>query len=466
LPHCNIHAAISADVLHHLYQGMLMHLIDWLTSLIGAAELNARLKRLPAMHGIRHFANGISGLTQVSGPEQKQMVRQLLGCVVGTISPHALRATRSLFDFIFIAQYISHSDDTLQYLDNALAEFHMNKQVFIDEMPHFNIPKLHMLFYYVPGICAVGTTDNTNTEVPERLHIDNAKRAYDATNKKHDYVKQMTRWLKRYEKVVLLDVHIRWYANELPPPPRIRSRQTTVLPPGPKLSKFPHVKSIAFGRLAADYHAPQFLHALQMLIAISRCSTEHQRISARRRNHDHLPIPFNWVEIWHHATFVVPNVQVDGAPCLVLSPVANPSGGRDRSGRFDTVLVDVAGADDTGIEGLGIACVRAFFRIPEQFTAVMFTNHGVSPPGHLAFVEWYTPPSSKGRDHQMYTVTQKRGRPKVEIIEVSKIQRNCQLFPIFGNKADRSWSSTNVLDRCERFLVNNFQDQHAYQTLW
>lgn len=133
LPHCNIHAAISADVLHQLYQGMLMHLIDWLTSLVGAAELDARLKRLPETHGIRYFAHGISGLTQVSGPERKQMVKQLLGCAIGKMSARAIRATRSLFDFIFMAQYISHSDDTLQYLDEALAGFHRDKQIFIDE---------------------------------------------------------------------------------------------------------------------------------------------------------------------------------------------------------------------------------------------------------------------------------------------------------------------------------------------
>ncbi|EIN13305.1 hypothetical protein PUNSTDRAFT_59004 [Punctularia strigosozonata HHB-11173 SS5] len=470
LPHCNIHSAISADVLHQLYQGMLMHLIEWLTALIGASELDARLRRLPETHGVRHFANGISGLAQVSGPERKQMVKQLLGCAVGAISPRALRATRCLFDFIFIAQYISHSDETLQYLDEALAGFHADKQVFIDEcaraVPNFNIPKLHMLSHYVDGIRAVGTTDNTNTETSERLHIDNAKRAYDATNKKQDYVEQMTRWLERYEKLALRDVHIRWYTNTLPPPPRTRSRRMKILPCGPTLSKFPHVTAVSFTSIASNYHAPRFLDALRAFIAISRCSTERERAAARRRNHDNLEVPFNWVDVWHRATFVISNIQIDGAPDFVTTPVANPFGGRDRSGRFDTVLVDVADADDTGIEGLGVARVRVFFKVPEQFSKAMFTDYGVSSPGHLAFVEWYTPPSSKNRHHQMYSVTRKRGQPKVGIIEVCKIRRNCQLFPMFGEKADKSWSSTNVLDRCEKFLVNNFQDQHAYQSLW
>lgn len=143
LPHCNIHSAISADILHQLYQGMLMHLIEWLTALIGAAELDARLKRLPETHGVRHFVNGISGLSQVSGPERKEMIKQLLGCAVGKISPRALRATRSLFDFIFISQYLSHSDDTLRYLDDALAAFHRDKQVFIDESARTGLCSSH-----------------------------------------------------------------------------------------------------------------------------------------------------------------------------------------------------------------------------------------------------------------------------------------------------------------------------------
>ena len=42
--------------------------------------------------------------------------------------------------------------------------------------------------------------DGFNTESPEQLHIDYAKKGYWASNKK-DYVQQMTVWLERQEAV-------------------------------------------------------------------------------------------------------------------------------------------------------------------------------------------------------------------------------------------------------------------------
>lgn len=323
-----------------------------------------------------------------------------------------------------------------------------------------------MLSHYPSDVRALGTTDNTNTESSERLHIDNAKRAYDASNKKQDYIEQMTRWIERYEKIALLDVHVRWSTHQLPPPPRTRSRRAKTMIPGPTFSKSPNVASLAIDAISAKYHAPLFVGALRKFIATSRCATDRERAAVRRRNHDDIAIPFNWVEIWHRCTFTVSNVQVDDAPGFVTTPIANPTGGRSGTGRFDTVLVDVGDADDSGISGLRVARVRVFFRIPKRFDVTMFAEHGITPPEHLAYVEWFTAPTSKNRDHLMYTVTRKHGQPEAEIIDVRSIRRNCQLVPFFGERVDRSWTSDNVLDTCEKFLVNNFQDQHTYQTLW
>jgi hypothetical protein len=42
------------------------------------------------------------------------------------------------------------------------------------------------------------------------------------------------------------------------------------------------------------------------------------------------------------------------------------------------------------------------------------------------------------------------------VIEVGSMFRTCQLAPRFGRRANRAWTSNNVLDRCEHFLINNF----------
>ena len=131
----DIHLAITPDILHQLYQGVVKHLNGWLRKLIGDAELDARFKRLPPAQGVRRFKSGISVLTQVSGPEHKDICKQLLGCLLGiksSVPLGAVRASRALLDFLYLAQYLSHSDKTLECLKIALDEFHANKEVFLN----------------------------------------------------------------------------------------------------------------------------------------------------------------------------------------------------------------------------------------------------------------------------------------------------------------------------------------------
>ncbi|KAF8988515.1 hypothetical protein BDZ89DRAFT_1097722 [Hymenopellis radicata] len=83
LPYTDIYLSITPDVLHQLYQGVLRHLIDWCQTLLTEAELDRRIRRLPRAVGLRHFKNGISALSQISGSERKNMGKILLGCSRG-----------------------------------------------------------------------------------------------------------------------------------------------------------------------------------------------------------------------------------------------------------------------------------------------------------------------------------------------------------------------------------------------
>lgn len=133
-PHANIHTAITPDILHQLYQGLVRHLLLWLKALIGEDELDMRFKRLPRSHGIRLFTSGITHLSKMSGNEHKDICRQLLGCLVNApgVPPDAVRATRALLDFLYIAQYQSHTDGSLKFLQEALDDFHKYKDVFLE----------------------------------------------------------------------------------------------------------------------------------------------------------------------------------------------------------------------------------------------------------------------------------------------------------------------------------------------
>ncbi|KAJ3818812.1 hypothetical protein F5880DRAFT_1625872 [Lentinula raphanica] len=167
-----------------------------------------------------HFSvtpdNGISALSQISGSERKNMGKILLGCLVGSDMPRdALTAVRAILDFIYLAQYSTHDDDTLSYMSDALDLWHDKKSSFIDVGVHddLNIPKFHALQHYVEMIRFFGCTDNYNTEMFERLHIDYTKKGWRASNKREEFP-QMTKWLSRQENVQSFQKELSWILEQ------------------------------------------------------------------------------------------------------------------------------------------------------------------------------------------------------------------------------------------------------------
>ncbi|KAF8165815.1 hypothetical protein B0H34DRAFT_794159 [Crassisporium funariophilum] len=170
-PLCNINCTITPDVLHQLYQGVFKHIVTWCQCVVTLAELDRCICCLPFGYGLRKLKNGISTLSQISGPERKNMAKILLGCLIGKMRTSGIQAVTALLDFIYIAQYPTHDTITLDYLRDALHCFHKNCHYFIDTLVQkdFNIPKFHSLQHYIDSIELFGTTDNYNTEMFEHL---------------------------------------------------------------------------------------------------------------------------------------------------------------------------------------------------------------------------------------------------------------------------------------------------------
>jgi hypothetical protein len=129
LPLANVYVSITPDILHQLLQGVMKHLLSWLTSAraFGKTEIDARCRIIPPNHNITLFPKGISMLSRVSGKEHKAICRILLGLIIdlplpdGHVPSRILRAVRSLLDFWFLAQYPSHTRDTLCRLEESLS---------------------------------------------------------------------------------------------------------------------------------------------------------------------------------------------------------------------------------------------------------------------------------------------------------------------------------------------------------
>ena len=186
LPHADILTSITSDILHQLHQGIIKdHLKKWCMAITGKKMFDSRFQAMLFHPGLQHWKDGISKVRQWTRADHKQLQWVFVPALVGTTSNYdVIRASCALLDFVCLVQYHSHTEDTLQALQDALNDFHTLKDVFINLScrEHFNIPKLHLLVHYVESIWLFSSLDGFNTENSERLHIDYAKKAYAATN--------------------------------------------------------------------------------------------------------------------------------------------------------------------------------------------------------------------------------------------------------------------------------------------
>ena len=360
LPYSDIYLGITPDILHQLYQGVMKHLLSWVSTAFGEKELDARCRCLPPNHNIRSFSKGITSLSRVTGKEHADMCRILLGLVVdlklpdGTSPLPLIAAIRSLLDFLYLAQYPLHTSETLRLLHESLKRFHTNKYIFVDLgiRNDFNLPKLHSLVHYVDSIKFFGTTDNYNTEYTERLHIDLAKDAYRATNHRDEYA-QMTVWLERREKVLQLESYHKWRLDRQS---TILLRSTDMAYNGTlTLTKWPSAWAVKLGDIINQYGAKFFQEALRCYIVLVRHSGPPLTRTQVERQILYTNLPFTAVSVYYRLKFTAPGDTIAAKRVTLDSIHARPERrtkkGKVIPARFDTVLLKVGPGKEIGIQG-------------------------------------------------------------------------------------------------------------------
>ena len=145
LPRMSMNELHKPDLLHNIYLGLLKNLLDWITAFLKQhhrlTAFDQAWRSMPPYPGFTQPRKAFREVTQWQGKEMRNFGRIILvasAVALSLPSPHqrivfadALKCVRSLVDFHLIAQYRSHTAETLGYLDAYLKAFHEYKGVFL-----------------------------------------------------------------------------------------------------------------------------------------------------------------------------------------------------------------------------------------------------------------------------------------------------------------------------------------------
>lgn len=372
---------LAPDSLHQWHKFFQDHPIEWAKQWLGSAEMDRRLSVLQPRVGFRHFRNGFTRFRQHTGKETKDLERVFLGVIAGhkNATSGILKAMRAFLDFVYLAQYESHSTATLGYLEEALQTFHKYKQHIADsgvrngprQKGEFHIPKIELMQHVKRLIELLGSAPQFSSEQTERCHIDMAKVPYKATNRKA-HAEQMCRYLDRRERMRLFSALATWHSSSdgtmlstitadqqkkafqhlagrfLPIPVRnVFERKTALCS-----------DTTAFQLRRRPNYAEGLVDDMQELYGLSSFKEDVRSFFLGLRAREDTCLPFSSISVWDRMRVQLKDPQDKELVLPALTIVASPhsESSRNKAARFNFVLLHgdpevTDTVDDFGIRG-------------------------------------------------------------------------------------------------------------------
>ncbi|RDB18459.1 hypothetical protein Hypma_000273 [Hypsizygus marmoreus] len=305
------------------------------------------------------------------------------------------------------------------------------------------------MLHYFDAIKSRGSADGYNSESPERLHIDYAKDAYRASNKR-DYIIQMTVWLGRQEAVVGFRAYLDWLSEQdegsdtssvdggesdidneemAPIAPQVTSNiKVTHL-----ISKRPGIPHLDVASIVSDFSAPRFLQSLETFIRRAYPPPQNPL----------LPNAFDRFDLYKKLSIRLPDLSAAG-----------------RHNAWDRIRATPLVPGRTSLEGLRVAQVRAIFTLPNHLRAPLLANE-------LAYIEWFNPLRAPDPDSGLHSVSRasQTRATAAAVIPLTDIKSSCHLIPKYGTHFRGGWTRDTALEECKTFVLNKYISIAAFYEL-
>lgn len=369
-PWCvDIVKVISHDLLHWYHKAFRDYIVTWNQNIIDLpdmqSEIDVRLRLQIPRPGFRHFTNGISGISQWTQGDTRDLEKEFLTAVAGAprATARLITANRAYLDYVYLATYPYHTEDTLLEAGRRVRDFEAARDVYADlggrisddtgeAIEGFQIPKLHVPRHFPEYVRWKGTLDGSTTETSERLHIDLVKDGWRATNHRETHLLQMIRWLDLRERMESFELYREWRdgeeevgdrrrgeeaREEVTVGKRTKTRRAWAVPDPAednvdyKLTKRPHLTAKPLADILTTYALPNLPADLHDYCVGKGLAG--------------IPDVFAVLDIWTHVHILLP------IPNDFMKPEWRKVRANAQESTYDPVLVDEGDANVVGLSG-------------------------------------------------------------------------------------------------------------------